>query len=188
MSTPRTPPPAALVVSVFAAQAETIEEALLLLTERFGPPAEVSGLIPFTETSYYAREFGAPLLRRFVAFATLVAQDSLADIKLACLGLEAQLTSGGKRRANIDPGLLSAERLVLATGKNYTHRIPLKGGIFADLTLIFTRGSYQTLPWTYPDYRAPAIIDLLNGFRAGYIERLRGRGLSGEEGNRCSEA
>ena len=45
------------------------------------------------------------------------------------------------------------ERFVLATGKNYSHRIYIGDGIYADLTLIFQKGAYQSLPWTYPDYQ-----------------------------------
>jgi hypothetical protein len=164
------------VVSVFSARPEWLEEAAALLSERFGPVAETSDLLPFSETGYYAAELGSPLVRRFLRFSSLLPQDKLAAAKLACLEVEAALSEGGRRRVNIDPGLLSAERLVLATGKNYTHRVYLGGGIFADLTLVFSGKSFGPLPWTYPDYRGEAIIGLLNGWRAGYILQLRGEG------------
>ena len=57
--------------------------------------------------------------------------------------------------------MLGEERLVLATGKNYTHRIYLSRGIYADLTLLYVKGTYQPLPWTYPDYREPEMLRLL---------------------------
>jgi hypothetical protein len=174
MSLPTPPPPAALLVSLISAREEWLEEATALLEERFGAVAEASPLLPFTQTAYYAAEFGQPLLRRFLRFERLIPQDTLAQAKLVCLELEAGLASEGRRRVNLDPGLISAERLLLATGKNYTHRVPLSGGIYADLTLIYGRGSFQPLPWTYPDYAGPEIIDLLNRFRAGYIVQLRG--------------
>ncbi len=79
----------------------------------------------FDYTHYYEDEMGLPLFRRWAAFRELVPQDRLADIKWQLLGLEEQWTIDGKRRLNIDPGLLTAERLVLATGKNYSHRIYL---------------------------------------------------------------
>ncbi len=69
--------------------------------------------------------------------------------------------SDGKRQVNLDPGILSEERLILATGKNYTHRIYLRNGIYGDLTLIYGKGSYRTLPWTYPDYSDPRLIHFL---------------------------
>ncbi len=177
MSRPRRPPAAALVVSLLAARPEWLEEAEKLLERKnFGPVAGASELLPFDQTSYYAAEFGESLVRRFLRFSRLIEQDSLAGVKLACLGLEEELSVAGRRRVNIDPGILSCERLILATGKNYTHRVPLSGGIYADLTLIYTGGSFRPLPWTYPDYRSEGIINLLNRFRADYIEQLREKG------------
>ena len=78
-----------------------------------------------------------------------------------------------KRQVNIDPGYLSAERFVLATGKNYTHRIYLSKGIFADLTLIFTKGNFHTLPWTYPDYADLRMIRFLKIVREKYLLDLK---------------
>jgi hypothetical protein len=175
MSHPAPFAPAALLVSLISARQEWLEEAQGLLTERFGP-AETSDLLPFDQTAYYAAELGSPLSRRFLRFADLIPPDSLVQVKLACLGLEGRLSQEGRRRVNIDPGLLSAERLILSTGKNFTHRVPLAEGIYADLTLIYTGGSFQPQPWTFPDYRSPEIIDLLNRLRAGYIAQLRGLG------------
>ena len=74
---------------------------------------------------------------------------------------------------NIDPGYLLLERFVLATGKNFTHRIYLGGGIYADLTLIYTRGDFQALPWTYPDYADPRMIRHLNQIRHRYTIDLK---------------
>jgi hypothetical protein len=79
---------------------------------------------------------------------------------------------------NIDPGYLSQAHLILATGKGYAHRPYLRDGIYADLTLIFRQGSFEALPWTYPDYAAPETICLFNGIRRKYLlqmKRLRHR-------------
>jgi hypothetical protein len=78
---------------------------------------------------------------------------------------------------NIDPGLLSAERLVLATGKNYSHRIYLGQGIFGDLTLIYERGSFRPLAWTYPDYRQEEAIWMFNKIRERYLREIADFGL-----------
>jgi hypothetical protein len=66
------------------------------------------------------------------------------------------------------------ERLVLATGKNYIHRIYLAKGIYADLTLIFNKGTFKPLAWTYRDYADPEIIAVLNQLREHYKNKLRG--------------
>lgn len=53
---------------------------------------------------------------------------------------------------NIDIGFLTLENFVLATTKNYSHRIFIGQNIFADLTYHFHQGEFRSLPWTYPDY------------------------------------
>ncbi|MBW1804141.1 MAG: DUF4416 family protein [Deltaproteobacteria bacterium] len=88
--------------------------------------------------------------------------------------LEQHYLVRGKRRVNIDPGYISMERLVLATGKNYTHRIYLAGGIYADLTLVFHKGSFKPLEWTYKDYATPEVIGFFNALRDRYKNQIRG--------------
>jgi hypothetical protein len=86
------------------------------------------------------------------AFVEKLHQDRLAEVKITTNRMEQTYVRGGRRRVNIDPGYLLPERFVLATGKNFTHRIYLGMGIYADLTLVFSHGSFHPLPWTYPDY------------------------------------
>jgi hypothetical protein len=96
------------------------------------------------------------------------------DIKLQTNELEKRYVQEGKRRVNIDPGYIALERLVLATGKNYTHRIYLSKGIYADLTLVFHQGSFQSLAWTYRDYADLVVIGTFNEIRERYKNQLRG--------------
>jgi hypothetical protein len=81
--------------------------------------------------------------------------------------------SNSKRQVNIDPGYVSAERLVLATGKNNVHRIYLGQGVWADLTLIFEKGKFKTLPWTYPDYASAEIRSIMADLRKRYQDQIR---------------
>jgi hypothetical protein len=92
--------------------------------------------------------------------------DRLAAVKLATNAVENEYAENGRRRFNLDPGYLTRERLVLATGKNFVHRIYLGQGIFADLTLIYRKGRFEALPWTFPDYRTEAIQTILTRIRA----------------------
>jgi hypothetical protein len=119
----------------------------------------------FTYTAYYDDEMGRGIRRQTAGFLNLVAPESLPDIKLRTNEIETNLLGGGKRQVNIDPGLLSPERLVLATGKNFTHRVYLRYGIYADLTLVYQKGAYRPLPWTYPDYREPEFLHYLEVLR-----------------------
>lgn len=161
MSQPREPLPAKLVVRFLFRDSAPQGQALKALVERFGPLDFLSAPDPFPHTSYYDREMGEGLMRQTAAFLNLAALVSLPDIKLQTNEIEKELSQEERRRVNIDPGLLNEERFILATGKNFTHRIYLREGIYADLTLIFQKGAYRPLPWTYPDYRESEFLHQL---------------------------
>lgn len=93
-------------------------------------------------------------------------------VKLMTHDLEQRHALDGKRLFNLDPGLLTQERLVLATGKNFAHRIYLGEGIFADLTLVFQNGQWNVLPWTFRDYAGKALQSVLSTMRQRYREKL----------------
>ncbi|MFO7496394.1 MAG: DUF4416 family protein [Desulfobacterales bacterium] len=168
MSLPQPPPPAKLVVSLIMKERGLLSELAAELEAVFGPLEMVSRWLAFDFTPYYEAEMGRPLVRRMLAFKTLVAQDRLADIKLATNAIEARHAADGRRRVNIDPGILLLARFVLATGKNFAHRIYLAKGIYADLTLVYARGAFQRLPWTYPDYAGGALLGFLQQARRRY--------------------
>lgn len=182
MSIPKPPPPAQLLLSLFGSRWERFWPSLLSLLEKHLGPADMVGpAIPFVETTYYQREFGTPLIRRLISFKKLVDQDRLKDVKLWTHEVEQAHAHDGKRLFNLDPGLLTLERLVLATGKNFSHRVYLGEGIFADLTLLFQGGGWKTLPWTFPDYGGPALQALLTEMRRRYKEKLEETARQGGE-------
>lgn len=175
MSRPREPQPAKLVVSCLSAAMDRLwPEVLAALEDAFGPAELVYPALAFDHTAYYNDELGTPIVRRLTTFARPFPLGGLAGAKLATNALEARLARpDGSRRVNLDPGLVSCERLVLATGKNFTHRVYLAQGIFADLTLVFQGGSWQILPWTFPDYAAPEMLAILTDIRARCRRDLR---------------
>jgi hypothetical protein len=143
------------------------------LTHVLGVIQDRSPLQKFSHSDYYADEMGNDLSRRFLLFASLAPREQLPEIKLRTNEIEARFTEGVTRTANIDPGYMALEHVVLATTKGFTHRIYLGKGIWADLTLIFGKGGFRTLEWTYPDYASPEIITLYNNWRKTYKESLR---------------
>ena len=143
------------------------------LVGKYGAVDLASSWMPFNFTTYYNNEMGTPLFRRLVAFKQLMHQVSLSDIKLFTNDLEQEHSIEGKRMVNIDPGYLLHERFVLATGKNYSHRIHIGKGIYADLTLTYTKGRFEPLPWTYPDYASENILTFLDQVRKKYGVDLR---------------
>ena len=147
--------------------------AMCTLTNQLETVDWVSPELFFDRTRYYAGEMGWPLYRRFISFEDLTSPERLVQLKHKTNGLEQQTVTNEKRKINIDPGYISPERLILATGKNFTHRVYLSQGIYADLTLIFQKGCFTPLPWTYPDYADPAIIQLFNQVRENYMKALK---------------
>jgi hypothetical protein len=173
MSQPHEPEPVKLISSLFSPEKELIDTVVDELSKGFGLIDWISPELLFDRTQYYAREMGWPLHRRFISFSQLVPADHLVEIKLKTNGIEDHHRLEGNRLVNIDPGIISPERLILATGKNYVHRVYLSKGIYADLTLIFQKGSFRPVKWTYPDYATPAIIGFFNKIREKYMEQLR---------------
>ncbi len=172
------PPKKALLISgLIFKKGLDLHEILLEISKNFSEIMDVSEIVPFSWTYYYEREMGKGLLRCFLSFKGLVDQDELPDIKHVSMDIEEKWSIEGKRTINIDPGILTAERLVLATTKNYTHRIYLRNGIYADLSLIYQNKSFKELPWTYPDYRSDLCIDFLMKARKKYLSMLKGRDL-----------
>lgn len=169
MSRPESPAPAKLVIGVFLKERPLLESVAGALIEQFGPLDLVSPWLDFNFTRYYQPEFGEPLFRRVLSFKDLIAQQHLATVKVATNTIEARFLREDRRLANIDPGYLVRERFVLATGKNFTHRIYLDQGIYADLTLLFQKGDFRALPWTYPDYTQPEMLACLHRIRRKYI-------------------
>ena len=106
---------------------------------------------PFDSTDYYGAEMGGDLQRCWYVFSNLVDESELASCKIFAMDLEEDYTETGNRRINLDPGYLTGAKLVLASHKNFAHRVCLQEGIFAELTLRFHKGRWKTLPWTYPD-------------------------------------
>jgi hypothetical protein len=140
------------VVGLLAPGEAALAAAEIALAAEFGPVSARSATIPFDFSDYYAAEMGPALLRRWVAHGP-VERGRLAALKLAAGRIEAGLAESGRRSVNLDPGLLSPHSLVLASTKDFAHRIYLADGIFAEVTLVYRSGRFEPLDWTYPDYR-----------------------------------
>ena len=149
--------PVALVCAVLADSAETLADAKIGLIECFGSLHAASETYDFDFTSYYEAEMGAGLSKQLVCFAERIDPSELATVKAQTMDLERAMSQGGGRRANIDPGLLSIESLVLATTKCAGHRICIAPQLYAEVTLLYQRGRYRPLEWTYPDYQGDAV-------------------------------
>jgi len=170
MSRPKPPKPAKLIIGLFTSEKSLCKALVTELEKQFGPVDFISKWLEFDFTDYYTPEMGEPLFRRLVSFNELIRQDRLAGIKNLTNDLEMKWTQAGKRLINIDPGYLLPSRFVLATGKDFSHRIYIGQSIYADLTLMYSNGKFQTLPWTYPDYADHGMLKVLGQIRSKYME------------------
>lgn len=142
-----------------------------VLQDRFGRIDIISELFPFEFTNYYRGEMGEDLKRRFVFFEGLFDPADLADAKLITNSIEKELTRRYRgeekgRIVNLDVGYLTLGQVVLATTKSYSHRIYLRDGIWAEVTLYYYKGRYSPWPWTYPDYASGMYEDVFIEARA----------------------
>lgn len=164
---------ARLVISLLAAAEPPRAQAIARLAADLGPVDFISRPLAFAHSGYYAPEMGGPLTRRLAAFRTLVDPLDLAGCKGICLAVEAELAQAGRRRVNLDPGLLSADALILATTKYSGHRLPLAEGLWQEITLWFVHGQYQSLPWTYPDYAGQELRGICAVLRSRLLWQLK---------------
>jgi hypothetical protein len=175
MSQPEVPEPVKPVAAVFSADVEGIAQAAVRLEEIAGQLDYISEEMSFDQTEYYRDEMGGPLVKRFFASERLIDPADLVGIKKECWRLEKEFTAGDRRMVNIDPGYVSADKLVLATGKSSACRIYLGQGVWADLTLIYQNGDFRTMPWTYPDYASDPVRRVMTDVRKKYLNQLRQR-------------
>jgi hypothetical protein len=167
------PVAAKMVCGIIASSESAMGRAENLLEEAFGTVDRRSEQTAFDQTSYYQWEMGRELIRKWVSFADLVPQDAIVEAKLTTNRLEKELARpDGSRTVNLDPGYIVPSRLVLATTKDYAHRIYLGKGIYAEVTLIYRASEFHPLEWTYPDYRGRVALDFFTRARASYLAQL----------------
>jgi len=175
MGTVKNPLPVKLIMAVFTNQLELFPRIEKELEKKYGKIDLKSPIFEFNYTDYYQDEMGSGLKKKFISFENLVRLEQISSIKIFTNALEKKYSRENKRTINIDPGYISNSQLVLASTKNYYHRIYLGEGIYAEVTLFFKEKTFQSLPWTYPDYKIKSSIDIFNGIREIYREQLSKR-------------
>jgi uncharacterized protein DUF4416 len=168
--------PVKLFVGVLVSDAKFIPEIESRLTAAYGPIDYRSPTIPFTFTGYYAKEMGPSIDRLFFSFEPLIEPDQLPEIKRQTNAIEeelAALQSFVKRPVNLDPGYLEQAKVILASTKNFYHRIYLGKGIFGEVTMHFKNNAYEFFAWTYPDYQSKAYQEFFLELRQIYRSKLR---------------
>ena len=169
--------PVALIVGLLSAWPETFVEVEGELSAEWGAVSFRSEVWPHEFTDYYAAEMGGPLRRQFLAFQRWIDPGQLAAIKLRTNAMERRVVGLGRwpaaRPVNLDPGYITPSKLVLASCKDYTHRIYLGQGVYAETTLGYTGGRWLSYAWTYPDYQTAEYQAFFDLVRSDLLERRR---------------
>ncbi len=170
------PDPVKLIVGVLAANNECLCEAIELLENKLGPVDLPSDVWPFTDTDYYKKQTGAEILRQFISIAELIDPGRLAAIKHITNEIEQKIAAKTSlplsRPVNIDPGFIEPSKLVLATTKNFSHRVYIGDRMWAEVTLMYDKG-WKFLPFTYPDYKRRRYLDYFSKVRDILSEQLK---------------
>ena len=143
------------------------------LESKFSPIEHTSSSYEFSSfTGYYKDEMGENLKKLFVVFKDLIDPVELAITKIVTNIIESDYIINDKRMVNLDPGYITQAKLVLATTKNYSHRVYLGQGIFGDVHMHYQKGQYRPNPWTYPDYQDTSNVRFFGEVRERYLEQL----------------
>ena len=171
------PKPVKLICGILAADQRCLEAACDALIKLYGPADRQSKTWHFDQTTYYEKEMGNHILRKFLAFETLIDPGRLAEIKHQTNEMEKQLAEALKtdrpRPVNLDPGYIEPAKLVLASTKNFSHRIYIGQNMYAEVTLMFHKGAWQSFEFTFPDYKSGRYNEFLCRVREALVEHYR---------------
>ncbi len=172
MGTVKPPLPVKLIMAVFGNRLDLFPKIETELQKQYGKIDFVSPFFEFDYTDYYQDEMGLGLKKKFISFERLVRLEQISPIKVFTNDLERKYSVENKRTINIDPGYISNSQLVLASSKNYYHRIYSGQGIYLEVTLFYKEKTFQSLPWTYPDYKVESSINVFNKIREIYRKQI----------------
>ncbi len=151
-----------------------IEELKPSFSSLYGPMDYISEVLEFDKfTHYYNPEMGADIKGCLLSFERLIHPFQLADIKRTTNEIEMKYAVEGKRKFNVDPGYISPSNFILASTKYWGSRIYLRKGIYAEVTLLYLRGSFRPWEMTYPNYRDEKYIAHLNAIRDIFMKQRR---------------
>jgi Domain of unknown function (DUF4416) len=165
--------PVKLFIGVLVSDRASLPAVRDRLSPVYGPIDHESPIIPFDFTDYYNAEMGDTIDRVLLSFERLVDADQLAGIKRQTNAIEDEFKAAAKRPVNLDPGYIENAKVVLASTKNFYHRIYLQDGIFAEVTMHFRNNTFQFFPWTYPDYQSKDYQEFFLRMRHIYRAQLR---------------
>jgi len=173
----RTVEPVARFCGLITRHEDARSWALERLTEQWGAPLVVSSPIPFEAGGYYTSSMGSDLKKVLVATAGFADPACLADWKRQSNRWEDEYADSSdhpeQRPLNLDPGYVTQAKLILGTTKDRDHRIYLRDGIFAEVTLTYIGKRWHSHRWSYPSYRTAEVAEFAMQCRQRLREHLK---------------
>jgi hypothetical protein len=161
-----------LIISTIYSSMDALADSLKAVERRFGRVQFETIEIETSAADEYREEMGDNLMRRFFSFERPVSRDALVELKAVCHKIEPMFADNVGdfvfRTVNIDPGILTPDNLVMASHREFNHRLYLRDGVFAEVALIYSRGRFMRLPWTNPDFYDNEAVEFLKRVRDSF--------------------
>ena len=170
------PKPVKLICGILACDSHALQRGRDSFLAEFGQADFLSEIWPFTQTQYYKDQTGTNILRQFVAIADLIDPGRLAAVKHKTNQIEQDLAKElpiWPRPVNLDPGLLEPSKLILASTKNFSHRVYIGDKIYAEVTLLSNKGTWRFQEYTYPDYKQTCYQQFFSKVKKRLVEQQK---------------
>lgn len=185
MGVMRPPLPVKLFIGMLSPEPDLFDACAKILGAEFGPLDFESAILPWNKTAYYRDEMGPNILRKFLFFGPLLDPGRLPLIKKFVVDLEREYSVSAdrqmRRMINLDPGYITEAKVVLATTKDFAHRIYIGENIYAEVTLRYSTKERRFVPheYTYPDYKSEDYLALFHKARQNLRAALNKRQENG---------
>ncbi|MFH2028757.1 MAG: DUF4416 family protein [Nanoarchaeota archaeon] len=143
-----------LIIAIMYSDNGTYVKVKSILIEKYGLIKKETEPYDFDKfTSYYEKEMGKGIIKRFLIFDKEIEKNDLVKIKHETTEVEKEFSIDNKRTINLDPGYLNNKELVLASFKKGTnYKEDMGQGVYAHKVLEFN-GEIKTFWHTFPDYK-----------------------------------
>lgn len=149
---------------------DRLASAVSILESMYGNIILQTDVFTLDYSSYYKREMGEDLLKKFVALDCIIHKSKSAEIKRKSMELEEKFRLGG-RTVNIDPVLVDEYQVVALSKKDRGSRIYIAEGVYAEMELFYHHKTFHPFVWTYIDYKQN--IDFFKKVRKIYLDKVK---------------
>lgn len=152
-----------LIISVIYNDTPVLERSLTELERHFGRIDAETDELEYLSARDYVEEMGEGLKRRFFCFVRTHAPEKLAEYKLRTRKIEKKFSEKAGdvtfRSVNIDPLIMTASGLTLATSRDAPHRICIGAGIYAEKSLALIGKKFKPFMWTHPNFAEEDMLE-----------------------------